>query len=153
LSFLSSIKFYSTSISILQKKYIQANIYGFKWRHNCKGLVKDSEAKKTFLGPRHTQYFCTQNWDKMMKIYFFLQNIAVTFKKNFKLGFNKHNSPKINIFNSHRKKVLDEKCLFIFLLQFIFISILCEKLLCVTWAIVRLFMEATYIMHLFLELT
>jgi hypothetical protein len=41
-----------------------------------------------------------------------------------------HNCPKINIFNSHRKKILEEKCLFIFLLQYLFISILCGKILC-----------------------
>jgi len=35
---------------------------------------------------------------------FFLQNIVVTFKNLFKLGFDKHNCPKINIFNSHREK-------------------------------------------------
>ncbi len=42
----------------------------------------------------------------------------------FKQGLNKHNCPKINrsVFNSHRKKILEEKCLII--------SILCAKILC-----------------------
>jgi len=38
----------------------------------------------------------------------------MTFKNIFKLGFNKHNCRKINIFNSHRKKILNEKCLNLF---------------------------------------
>ncbi len=35
------------------------------------------------------------------------------------------------------KKILDEKCLFIFLLQYLFILILCAKILYVTWAYVH----------------
>jgi len=61
----------------------------------------------------------------------------VTFYNIFKLDFNKHNCPKINIFYSLRKKILDEKCLFIFLLQYLFTSILCAKILCVNWALMR----------------
>jgi len=41
------------------------------------------------------------------------------------------NCPKINIFNSHRKKILDEKCLFIFLFEvsfYLFIAILRAKM-------------------------
>ncbi len=37
------------------------------------------------------------------------------------MGFNKHNYPKINIFEKHRKKMLDEKISFyrnVFLLQY-----------------------------------
>ena len=36
------------------------------------------------------------------------------------------------------KKILDEKCLFIFLLKYLFISILCTKILCVNKALKRL---------------
>jgi len=41
----------------------------------------------------------------LIKRYFFVQNIVVTFYNIFKLGFNNHNCPKINIFNSHGKKI------------------------------------------------
>jgi len=55
----------------------------------------------------------------------------VRFYNIFKLGFNKHNCPKINIFNAHRKKILDEKKSFyrnIFLSQCLFIAILCANI-------------------------
>jgi len=37
----------------------------------------------------------------------------MTFQKIFKVGFNKHNCPKINISIHKGKKILSEKCLFI----------------------------------------
>jgi len=68
-----------------------------------------------------------RHFDKQI---FFLQNIVVTCYNTFKLGFNKqikkHNcQKKISIFT--QGKILDEKCLFIFLLQYLFISTLCAK--------------------------
>ncbi len=68
----------------------------------------------TPLGPCQTKYVCTQYRDIEINRHFFLQDIVVTFQNCFK-------KMKINIFNSHRKKILDEKCLFIFLLQYLFI--------------------------------
>ncbi len=46
-----------------------------------------------------------------IKRYFFHKNIVMTFP-------NYYNCLKINIFNTHRKKIMDEKCLFIFLTQY-----------------------------------
>ncbi len=60
----------------------------------------------TELGPRHTQYFCTQFCNKKITRHFYkktlfcLQNIVVTFYSLFKLGFNKH-----NCLNSQKKKI------------------------------------------------
>jgi len=54
---------------------------------------------------------------------FILQNIAVTFQNIFKLQASiKKNCSKINIFNSPKKKILDEKCLFIALSFYPFIA-------------------------------
>jgi len=64
------------------------------------------------LGLIHTRHFCTQYCDKK------------TFENIFKLGFNKHNCPKINIFNTHKKYWIKN----IFLSQYLFIAILCLKM-------------------------
>jgi len=36
--------------------------------------------------------------------------------------------------------MLEEKCLYIFLLQYLFIAILCAKILCVNWALMDYFL-------------
>jgi len=60
---------------------------------------------------------------------FFLQNIVVTFKNIFKLGFNKYNCPKINIFNTRRKKYWMKKIIFInlFITMSFYRNIVCEN--------------------------
>jgi len=71
---------------------------------------------------------------------FFLQNIVVTFLNFFKLGFNKHNCPKIDIFNSHKKIFFGWKMsfhLFIAISFYLFISILRAKILRMNWAYIR----------------
>ena len=78
---------------------------------------------------------------------FFLQNIVVTFKNTFKLGFYKHDCPKINIFNSHRKKILDEICLFIFLLQYI-LSQYCVQNYVWCWPKAEILLEALFMTFL-----
>jgi len=79
----------------------------------------------TPLGPCHTKYVCTQYRDIEINRHFFLQDIVVTFQNRFK-------KTEINIFNSHRKKILDENCLFTFLLVFLsfFHNIVCQNALC-----------------------
>jgi len=45
----------------------------------------------------------------------------------FKVGFNKHNCPKINIFNSHRKKNIGWKMYFYLIIEISFyLNIVCE---------------------------
>ncbi len=61
----------------------------------------------------------------MIKGYFFLQNIVVTFQNNFKQASIEQNCPKINIFSKHRKKNWMKNVL---LLQYLFIAILCAKM-------------------------
>jgi len=103
----------------LQINVIKRNVIKFLKSHFTIGY-----SVFTQLGPIHTQYFCTQYCNKKIKKTPFCQNIVVTFKKIFKLGFNKHNCPKINIFNSHgEKKILVEKYFF-----FLFISLLWAKM-------------------------
>ncbi len=81
-------------------------------RHQTLETLKNIliELNLSILAPRHTQHLCTQYLDKKIqrhfdKKIFFSSNIVVTFQNIFKLGFNEHNCPKINIFNSHRKNI------------------------------------------------
>ncbi len=80
------------------------------------------------------QYFCTQYWEKrqkdiLIKAYFFLQNIVVTFYNIFKLGFSKHNCPKINIFNSHKKKNIGWKISFyLFIAIYFYLNIVYKNI-------------------------
>jgi hypothetical protein len=48
--------------------------------------------------------------------------------KYFQTGINRSELSKINIFNTHRKKILDVKCLFIAISFYLFIAILCAKI-------------------------
>jgi len=66
----------------------------------------------------------------------------------FKLGFKKHNCPKITIFNSHREKNIGRKMMSLFL----FIAILWAKILCVNWALIKYSLTRLYNFYDFLFL-
>jgi len=80
-------------------------------------LRKMRQYDATVQGPSHTRHFCSRYCDKRIKRYFdkkifFLQNIVMTFQ-------NILNCPQKKF--QYRKKILDEKCFFIFLSQYLFI--------------------------------
>jgi len=77
--------------------------------------------------------FLAQYFDKKIKIHFnkknfLLQNIVLTFQNISKQASIEQNCPKINIFNAHRKKILDDKCIFMAISFYLFIAILCAKI-------------------------
>jgi len=87
-------------------------------------------------GPRHTQYFCRQCIIKRLKNIlikiFFSSKYCCDILKYFKLGFKKHNCPKINVFNSLKKKKFWMKNVFLsfYCNIFFYLNIVCKNIVC-----------------------